>query len=69
MDRLLKFGIGANSSTFQLPRFATPRFKMGVFKTGKFKTGFTENLGQCAGMVYAVTVKSFVYIEPTYLLF
>ena len=51
MDMLLKFGIGADSSTFGLPRFATPRyemgvFKTGVFKTGKIKTGFAENLGQ-----------------------
>ena len=51
MDLLLKFGIGANSSTFRLPRFATPHFEPGVFKTGnfkmgKFKTEFAENLGQ-----------------------
>ena len=50
MDILLKFGIGADSSTFGLARFATPRyemgvFKTGVFKTGKIKTGFAENLG------------------------
>ena len=50
MDMLLKFGIGANSSTFELPRFETPHFKtgklkMGHFKTGKFKTGLAENLG------------------------
>ena len=46
---LLKFGIGVNSSTFQLPCFAMPRFEKGVFKTGdfkmrNFKTGFAENL-------------------------
>ena len=51
MNILLKFGIGANSSTFGLPHFATPCyemgvFKTGVFKTGKIKTGFVENLGQ-----------------------
>ena len=50
MDLLLKFGIGADSSTFGLPRFAMPRLETGVFKTGdfkmgKFKTGFAENLG------------------------
>ena len=53
MKVLLKFGIGANSSTFGLSRFATRRyemgiFKMGVFKMGKIKTGFAENLGQSA---------------------
>ena len=40
MDTLLKFGIGADSSTFRLPRFATPYYQMGFFKTG-----FAENLG------------------------
>ena len=50
MTILLKFGIGADSSTFGLPRFAMPRYEMGVFKTevfkmGKIKTGFAENLG------------------------
>ena len=50
MDMLLTFGIGADCSAFEMPRYATPRFKMGVFKTGdfktgKFKTGFAENLG------------------------
>ena len=49
----LKFGIGADSSTFGLPRFATPHyeiggFKMGVFIKGKIKTGFEENLGHCS---------------------
>ena len=52
MKIFLKFGIGADSSTFGLPRFAMPRyemgvFKMGVFKTRKIKTGFAENLGHC----------------------
>ena len=56
MDMLLKFGIGASTSTFGFPRFAMPRYEMGVFKTGvfkmgdfktgKFKTVFAENLGQ-----------------------
>ena len=56
IDLLLKFGIGADSSTFELPRYAMPGFKTyvfkkgdfktGKFKTGKFKTGFAENLGQ-----------------------
>ena len=51
MKILLKFGIGADSSTFGLPRFTTPRYEMGVFKTGVFKTGkikmeFAENLGK-----------------------
>ena len=46
MNILLEFGIGADCSTFGLPRFATPRYEMGVFKTGKIKTGFSENLGQ-----------------------
>ena len=53
-----KFGIGADSSTFGLPRFAMPHYEMGVFKTGlfktglfktgKIKTGFAENLGHCS---------------------
>ena len=34
MNVLLKFGIGADSSTFRLLRFAMPRYEMGVFKTG-----------------------------------
>ena len=41
MSTLLKFGIGADSNTFGLPRFATPRYQMGLFKMG-----FAENLGQ-----------------------
>ena len=50
MDIPLKFGIEADSNTFELPRSATPRYKMGVFKTevfktGIIKTGFAENLG------------------------
>ena len=50
MKILLKFGIGTDSNTFGLLRFAMPHyekgvFKMGVFKTGKIKTGFAENLG------------------------
>ena len=50
MDMLLKFGIEADSSTFELPRYVTLGFETGVFKTGdfktgKFKTGFAENLG------------------------
>ena len=49
MDMLLKFGIGADSSTFGLPRFATPSYEMGdfnlgVFKTRKFKMDFADNL-------------------------
>ena len=40
MDMLLKFGIGADSSTFGLPRFTTPHYQMGFFKMG-----FAENLG------------------------
>ena len=40
MDMLLNFGIGADSSTFRLPRFATPYYQMGFFKTG-----FAENFG------------------------
>ena len=45
MKILQKFGMGADSSTFGLPRFAMPRYEMGVFKMGKIKTGFAENLG------------------------
>ena len=50
MKVLLKFGIGADSSTFRLACIATPRYEMGVFKTeifkmGKIKTRFAENLG------------------------
>ena len=50
MKIFLKFGIGANSSTFKLSHYKTLRFKTGVFKTGDFemgklKTGFAENLG------------------------
>ena len=40
MNILLKFGIGADSGSFGLPRFATPHYQMGVFKMG-----FAENLG------------------------
>ena len=40
MKILLKFGIGADSSTFGLPRFATPHYQMGFFKMG-----LAENLG------------------------
>ena len=51
MDMLLTFGLGADSSTFELPPFETPRFEIGLFKTGDFKTGklkmeLAENLGQ-----------------------
>ena len=54
MDMHLIFGIGADSSTFELPRFETPHFKMGKlkkghFKPGKLKTGLAENLGHCYG--------------------
>ena len=35
MDMLLKFGTGADSSTFGLPHFATPHYQI----------GFAENLG------------------------
>ena len=45
MNMPLKFGIGADSSTFELPRFENPRFKTGDFKTGKLKTGLSEKLG------------------------
>ena len=50
MDMLLKFGIGADYSTFELPCYATSHFEMGIFKMGdfkigNFKTGFAENLG------------------------
>ena len=50
MDMLLKFGIGANSSTFGLLCFATPCYEIGVFQTevfkmGKIKPGFAEYLG------------------------
>ena len=41
MNILLKFGIGAGSSTFGLPCFATPHYQMGFFKMR-----FAENLGQ-----------------------
>ena len=34
MNIPLKFGIGANSSTFELPRFATPLYQMGFFQNG-----------------------------------
>ena len=52
MDMPLKFGIGADPSTFELPGFETSRFKTGKlktghFKTGKLKTGLAENLGHC----------------------
>ena len=40
MDMLLKFGIGADSSTFGLPGYATPLYQMGFFETG-----VAENLG------------------------
>ena len=46
MGTLLKFGVGADSSTFGLPRFAAPPYEMRVFKTWKIKTGFADNLGQ-----------------------
>ena len=59
MDMLLIFWIGADFSTFELPRYTKPRiktgvfktgfFKTGFFKTGFFKTGFAENLGKCDG--------------------
>ena len=42
MNMLLKFGVGADSSIFELPRYATPRFKTGIFKMG-----FAEKLGHC----------------------
>ena len=46
MNILMKFGIGADSSTFGLLRFRTPCYETGVFKMEKIKTGFAENLGQ-----------------------
>ena len=45
MDMLLNFGIGADSSTFELPYYATSCCEMGVYKTGFYKTEFAENLG------------------------
>ena len=45
MDMLLKFGIGVDSSTFELPRYETPHYETGVFNMRFFKTGFAENLG------------------------
>ena len=49
MDMLLKFGIGANSSTFRLPRFEMPRFetggsKKGILKWGNSKRGLQRTL-------------------------
>ena len=41
IDMNLRFGLGADSSPFGLPRFATPCYQMGFFKMG-----FAENLGQ-----------------------
>ena len=59
MKILLIFGIGADSSTFELPHFATPRYEIGIFKTrvfkmGKIKTGFAENLGLCYILFFRV---------------
>ena len=53
MDMLLKFGIGADSSTFELPHYPTPVSKRGfskrgISKWGFSKRGFAENLGQWA---------------------
>ena len=40
MNMVLKFGIGADSSTFGLPPYATPRYQMGFFRMG-----LADNLG------------------------
>ena len=68
MDMLLKFGIGADSSTFELPHFETPRFKTGKLKTGHFKmgklkTGLTENLGKCICSVLKKELGSLVPLK------
>ena len=43
---LLKFGIGADSSPYELPHFETGNFKTGNLKMGKLKMGLAENRGQ-----------------------
>ena len=74
MKILLKFGIGADSSTFGLPRFAMPRYEMGVFKTGvfkagKIKTGFAENLGHCSNILLQHPVGKCTQVETFFLSF
>ena len=46
MDMLLKFGIGADSSTFELPHFKVPRFENWAFQNGGYQNGEIEN-GAC----------------------
>ena len=46
MDMLLIFGIGADSSTFELPCYTTPNFETGGFQNGGFQNGEIQN-GLC----------------------
>ena len=62
MSTLLKFGIGADSSTFGFPHFATPRYQIGFFKMG-----FAENLSHYK--LFYVCLRSFETLQTDLITF